>query len=60
MTAIHLKQCNLMQVCSAIHNQEYTLIDDYVTGLKTMLYLQVCSSYIDHSYSTCIIISFLM
>lgn len=30
----------LLQVCSAIHNQEYTLIDDYVTGLKALLYLQ--------------------
>ena len=29
------------QVCSAIHNQEYTLIEDYITGLKCLLYLQV-------------------
>lgn len=30
-----------IQVCSAIHNQEYTLIEDYVSGLKCLLYLQV-------------------
>lgn len=28
------------QVCSAVHNQDYTLVDDYITGLKTLLYLQ--------------------
>ena len=30
----------VVQVCSAIHNQDFTLMDDYVTGLKTLLYLQ--------------------
>ena len=30
----------MKQVCSAIQNQDFTLIDDYVTGLKTLLYLQ--------------------
>jgi len=29
-----------VQICSAIHNQEYTVINDYITGLKTLLYLQ--------------------
>ena len=28
------------QVCSAVHNQDFTLVDDYITGLKTLLYLQ--------------------
>ena len=32
----------ILQVCSAIHNQDYTLVEDYITGLKTLLYLQVC------------------
>ncbi|XP_051176423.1 dihydropyrimidine dehydrogenase [NADP(+)] isoform X2 [Leptopilina boulardi] len=29
-----------LQICSAIQNQDFTLIDDYVTGLKALLYLQ--------------------
>jgi len=31
---------SVMQVSSAIHNQDFTLIDDYITGLKTLLYMQ--------------------
>lgn len=31
---------SVLQVCSAVHNQDYTLVDDYITGLKTLLYLQ--------------------
>jgi len=27
-------------VCSAVQNQDFTLIDDYVTGLKTLLYVR--------------------
>eukprot|EP01124_Arcella_intermedia_P026121 TRINITY_DN4838_c0_g1_i2.p1 TRINITY_DN4838_c0_g1~~TRINITY_DN4838_c0_g1_i2.p1 ORF type:complete len:1048 (+),score=285.62 TRINITY_DN4838_c0_g1_i2:33-3176(+) len=30
----------VVQICSAIHNQEYSVIQDYITGLKTYLYLQ--------------------
>jgi len=29
-----------MQVSSAIQNQDFTLVDDYITGLKTLLYMQ--------------------
>ncbi|KAK3092130.1 hypothetical protein FSP39_025414, partial [Pinctada imbricata] len=29
-----------LQVCSAVQNQDFTLIDDYCTGLKTLLYLR--------------------
>ena len=29
-----------MQVGSAIQNQDFTLIDDYTTGLKALLYLK--------------------
>eukprot|EP00123_Amoebidium_parasiticum_P017709 comp23956_c0_seq1/m.42407 comp23956_c0_seq1/g.42407 ORF comp23956_c0_seq1/g.42407 comp23956_c0_seq1/m.42407 type:complete len:1046 (-) comp23956_c0_seq1:454-3591(-) len=29
-----------VQVCSAVQNQDYTVISDYVTGLKALLYLQ--------------------
>lgn len=28
-----------LQVCSAIQNQDFTVIEDYCTGLKTLLYL---------------------
>jgi dihydropyrimidine dehydrogenase (NADP+) len=31
---------SVLQVCSSIQNQDYTLINDYVTGLKALLYLQ--------------------
>jgi len=30
----------VVQVCSAIQNQDFTVIQDYITGLKAMLYLQ--------------------
>ena len=35
----------ILQVCSAIHNQDFTLVEDYITGLKTLLYLQVLWSH---------------
>lgn len=28
------------QVCSAIQNQDFTVIDDYCTGLRALLYLK--------------------
>jgi dihydropyrimidine dehydrogenase (NADP+) len=31
---------SVMQVSSAIQNQDFTVIDDYITGLKTLLYMQ--------------------
>ncbi|KAH9496274.1 hypothetical protein Btru_017966 [Bulinus truncatus] len=31
---------SVLQVCSAVHNQDYTVIEDYVMGLKTLLYLR--------------------
>jgi len=31
---------SVMQVSSAIQNQDFTVIDDYISGLKTLLYLQ--------------------
>jgi len=30
----------LIQVCSAIQNQDFTVIQDYITGLKALLYLE--------------------
>ncbi|XP_048457497.1 dihydropyrimidine dehydrogenase a, tandem duplicate 1 [Rhincodon typus] len=31
---------SLLQVCSAVQNQDFTLIEDYCTGLKALLYLK--------------------
>jgi len=31
---------SVLQVCSAVQNQDFTVIDDYITGLKALLYLQ--------------------
>lgn len=31
---------SVMQVSSAIQNQDFTVVDDYITGLKALLYLQ--------------------
>ncbi|XP_059095329.1 dihydropyrimidine dehydrogenase [NADP(+)]-like [Tigriopus californicus] len=31
---------SVMQVSSAIQNQDFTVVDDYITALKTLLYLQ--------------------
>lgn len=39
--------CVLLQVCSAIQNQDFTLIDDYISGLKAMLYLEAVSELSD-------------
>lgn len=30
---------SVLQICSAVQNQDFTLIDDYCTGLKALLYL---------------------
>ncbi len=29
-----------LQVCSAVQNQDFTVIQDYITGLKALLYLK--------------------
>uniref|UniRef100_A0A8C5QTU7 Dihydropyrimidine dehydrogenase [NADP(+)] n=1 Tax=Leptobrachium leishanense TaxID=445787 RepID=A0A8C5QTU7_9ANUR len=31
---------SVLQVCSAVQNQDFSLIDDYCTGLKALLYLK--------------------
>ena len=36
-----MSKCCLFQVSSAIQNQDFTLVDDYISGLKTLLYMQV-------------------
>lgn len=37
---LSLNQSSFLQVCSAIQNQDFTVIDDYITGLKCLLYLR--------------------
>ncbi|XP_022092214.1 dihydropyrimidine dehydrogenase [NADP(+)]-like [Acanthaster planci] len=36
-----------LQVCSAVQNQDFTLIEDYVTGLKALLYMESISAFED-------------
>lgn len=31
---------SVLQVCSAVQNQDFTVIEDYISGLKALLYLQ--------------------
>lgn len=31
---------SVLQVCSAVQNQDFTVVDDYITGLKALLYLR--------------------
>ncbi|KAJ8957488.1 hypothetical protein NQ318_020514 [Aromia moschata] len=40
-TAFEYLQCgaSAVQICSAVQNQDFTLINDYCTGLKAILYL---------------------
>merc|ERR1711902_236416 len=35
-----LAGASVMQVSSAIQNQDFTVVEDYITGLKTLLYMQ--------------------
>lgn len=40
--ALQFLQCgaSVMQVCSAVQNQDFSVIQDYITGLKALLYLK--------------------
>uniref|UniRef100_A0A915E8L6 dihydropyrimidine dehydrogenase (NADP(+)) n=1 Tax=Ditylenchus dipsaci TaxID=166011 RepID=A0A915E8L6_9BILA len=38
---------SVLQVCSAVQNQDFTLIEDYCTGLKALLYLKGIKSLAD-------------
>ncbi|CAG2100610.1 unnamed protein product [Medioppia subpectinata] len=31
---------SVLQICSSVQNQDFTVIDDYITGLKTSLYVR--------------------
>lgn len=28
------------KICSSVQNQDFTVVDDYITGLKTLMYLK--------------------
>jgi len=36
---------SVFQICSSVHNQEYTVVQDYITGLKCLLYLMAKGDY---------------
>ena len=38
---------SVLQVCSAVQNQDFTVVDDYISGLKTLLYLSSFDSFKD-------------
>jgi len=38
---------SVLQVCSAVQNQDFTVVDDYITGLKTLLYLKSTDAFND-------------
>lgn len=29
-----------MQICSAVQNQDFTVVDDYIVGLKCLMYMK--------------------
>ena len=33
-----------MQICSSVQNQDFTVVDDYITGLKALMYLKSIDS----------------
>ncbi|KAG1664021.1 Dihydropyrimidine dehydrogenase [NADP(+)] [Nymphon striatum] len=38
---------SVLQICSAVQNQDFTVIEDYVTGLKALLYLHSIKEFSD-------------
>jgi dihydropyrimidine dehydrogenase (NADP+) len=41
-SALQFLNCgaSVVQICSAVQNQDFTVIDDYITGLKALLYFE--------------------
>jgi dihydropyrimidine dehydrogenase (NADP+) len=41
-SALQFMQCgaSVLQICSAVQNQDFSVIQDYITGLKALLYLK--------------------
>ncbi len=42
-----MKLVVFLQVCSAVQNQDFTVVQDYITGLKCAVYLSACEEYKD-------------
>jgi dihydropyrimidine dehydrogenase (NADP+) len=38
---------SVLQVCSAVQNQDFTVIDDYISGLKTLLFMKSVEAFND-------------
>ncbi|XP_028405372.1 dihydropyrimidine dehydrogenase [NADP(+)]-like [Dendronephthya gigantea] len=36
---------SVVQVCSAVQNQDFTLVSDYISGLKCLLYMESCKEF---------------
>ncbi|XP_065069979.1 dihydropyrimidine dehydrogenase [NADP(+)]-like [Rhopilema esculentum] len=36
---------SVVQVCSAIQNQDFTVVQDYISGLKCLLYMEACEEF---------------
>jgi len=34
-----------VQVCSAVQNQDFTVVQDYISGLKCLLYMEACEDF---------------
>ncbi|KAF8561298.1 hypothetical protein P879_05594 [Paragonimus westermani] len=43
---------SVLQVCSAVQNQDFTVINDYVTGLKTGLFMQAHPEFTSWNYQS--------
>ena len=35
------------KICSAIQNQDFTVVQDYISGLKCLLYMEACEEFSD-------------
>lgn len=44
---------SVVQICSALQNQDYTIIGDYLTGLKAHLYMHGRGDYNSREYQNC-------
>uniref|UniRef100_A0A7M5XK40 Dihydropyrimidine dehydrogenase [NADP(+)] n=1 Tax=Clytia hemisphaerica TaxID=252671 RepID=A0A7M5XK40_9CNID len=36
---------SVVQICSSVQNQDFTVIQDYITGLQTLLYMDACDAF---------------
>jgi len=36
---------SVVQICSSVQNQDFTVVQDYITGLKCLLYMDACDEF---------------